>query len=192
MELLEGMTMREELGQKRRLTPERTLELFEGVCAGIGAAHAKGLVHRDLKPENIFLSRANMLEVVKITDFGIAKVLPEFTNETSDTVTGWLIGTIRYMSPEQLQGKQISTRWDVWALGVVAYEALCGTAPFAGTDYATLHSAIMGVNFPEVVTLVPEAPGKWQEFFLRAFAHLEEKRPESVDVFWRELKDCLG
>jgi hypothetical protein len=74
----------------------------------------------------------------------------------------------------------------------VAYEALCGSAPFAGTDYTELQSAIMGVNFPEVATLVPGAPGKWQEFFVRAFAHLEENRPESVEVFWRELKQCLA
>jgi tRNA A-37 threonylcarbamoyl transferase component Bud32 len=192
MELLEGMTLRDELRGKRRLTPERTLELFEGVCEGIGAAHARGLVHRDLKPENIFLSRSNLREVVKITDFGIAKVLPEFTNDTSDTVTGVLVGTIRYMSPEQLRGRSMSPRWDIWALTVVAYEALCGSAPFGGTDYTELQSAIMGVNFPEVATLVPEAPGKWQEFFVRAFAHLEENRPETVEVFWRELKECLA
>src|ERR1700730_4457684 len=192
MELLEGMTLREELRGKRRLTPERTLELFEGMCEGISAAHARGLVHRDLKPENIFLSRSNLREVVKITDFGIAKVLPEFTNDTSDTVTGVLVGTIRYMSPEQLRGRSMSPRWDIWALTVVAYEALCGSAPFAGTDYTELQSAIMGVNFPEVRTLVPGAPVKWQEFFVRAFAHLEENRPDSVEVFWRELKECLA
>jgi len=191
MELLEGATLREELRGKRRLTPERTLEVFEGVCAGIGAAHARGLVHRDLKPENIFLSRANMREIVKITDFGIAKVLPELTNETSDTVTGALVGTIRYMSPEQLRGRSMSPRWDIWALTVVAYEALCGSAPFTATDSTMLQSAIMGVNFPEVETLVPGAPGKWQEFFVRGFAHLEEKRPESVEVFWGELNECL-
>jgi len=192
MELLAGMTLREAMRGKKRLTPGRTLELFEGMCAGLGAAHARGLVHRDLKPENIFLSRADKQEVVKIMDFGIAKVLPEFTDETSDTVTGVLVGTIRYMSPEQLRGRSTSPRWDIWALSVIAYEALCGSVPFAGTDYTTLQSAIMEVNFPEVGTLVPGAPRKWQEFFVRTFAHLEEKRPESVEVFWRQLKECLG
>jgi tRNA A-37 threonylcarbamoyl transferase component Bud32 len=191
MELLEGLTLREEFRGKRRLTPERTLELFHGICAGVAAAHARGLVHRDLKPENIFLARTSLREVVKITDFGIAKVLPEFTNQTSDTVTGVLVGTIRYMSPEQLRGKPISPRWDVWALSVIAYEALCGTAPFAGTDLATLQSAIMGINFPELTTLMPDAPAKWQQFFARAFAHLEDNRPQSIEVFWSELRQCL-
>jgi len=192
MELLEGITLREEFRQKTRLTPERTLELFEGICAGIGAAHLRGLVHRDLKPENIFLSRPNVLELVKITDFGIAKALAEFANDTNATATGVLVGTMRYMSPEQLQGKSISARWDVWALAVIAYEALCGAAPFAGMDYATLRSVILGATFPKVATLVPEAPDRWHQFFERAFAPLEEHRPQSVEVFWQELKDCLG
>jgi tRNA A-37 threonylcarbamoyl transferase component Bud32 len=112
MELLEGITLREEMRVKKRLTAERTLELFEELCAGIGAAHARGLVHRDLKPENIFLSRTNTREMVKITDFGIAKVMPEFTNDTSNTATGVLVGTMRYMSPEQLRGGEMTARWD--------------------------------------------------------------------------------
>ena len=192
MELLEGVTLREELRQKTRLSAERTLELFEGICAGIGAAHARGLVHRDLKPENIFLSRPNTLELVKITDFGIAKTLAEFTHDSGATATGVLVGTMRYMSPEQLQGKSISPCWDVWALGVIAYETLCGTVPFVGTDYSTLRGAILGLAFPELAALVPGAPDRWQEFFVRAFAPLEEQRPQSVEVFWQELKECLA
>jgi len=192
MELLEGMTLREEMRGKKRLTAERTLELFGEMCAGIGAAHSRGLVHRDLKPENIFLSRTNTREMVKITDFGIAKVMPEFTNETSNTATGVLVGTMRYMSPEQLRGGAMSARWDIWALSVMAYEALCGSAPFVGTDFATLQSAILGLKFSEVGALVPEAPGKWQEFFARAFADEEEKRPENAEVFCRELRESLG
>ena len=192
MELLEGITLREEFSQKTRVTPQRTLELFAGICAGMRAAHAQGLVHRDLKPENIFVSKPKVLEVVKITDFGIAKTLDEFANDANATATGVLVGTMRYMSPEQLQGKSISARWDVWALGVIAYEALCGTAPFTGTDYATLRGAIIGTAFPKVATLVPEAADKWQDFFVRVFAPLEEQRPQSVEVFWQELPECLG
>ncbi len=192
MELLEGVTLREEFRQKTRLTPGRTLELFEGICAGIGAAHARGLVHRDLKPENIFVSKPNVLEVVKITDFGIAKNLADFANDTNATATGVLVGTMRYMSPEQLQGKSVSPCWDLWALGVIAYEALCGTAPFTGTDYSMLRGAILGVAFPKVAMLVPEAPDRWQNFFVRTFAPLEEQRPQSVEVFWQELRVCLG
>jgi tRNA A-37 threonylcarbamoyl transferase component Bud32 len=192
MELLEGITLREEMRGKKRLTAERTLELFGEMCAGIAAAHARGLVHRDLKPENIFLSRTNTREMVKITDFGIAKVMPEFTNETSNTATGVLVGTMRYMSPEQLRGGAMTARWDIWALSVMAYEALCGSAPFEGADFATLQCAILGLKFPGVGTLVPEAPRKWQEFFARAFAKEEGERPESAEVFWRELMESVG
>ncbi len=108
MELLEGITLREELRQKSRLTAERTLELFEGICAGIGAAHSRGLVHRDLKPENIFWDR--IYKIVKITDFEIAKVLDEISNDANATATGVLVGTIRYMSPSDFKAKSVLPR----------------------------------------------------------------------------------
>ena len=191
MELLHGITLRQELRTKRRLSPTRTLALFEDICAGVGAAHARGLIHRDLKPENIFLSREGTQEVVKITDFGVAKTLPVSPDDTRDTITGVLVGTVKYMSPEQLRGRCLSPRWDLWALAVIAYEALCGCVPFAGEDLTMLQSSIMGVNFPPVTSLVPEAPPRWQAFFERVFAHVEEDRVGSVALFWHELLDCL-
>jgi serine/threonine-protein kinase len=192
MELLEGITLRDELRAKKRLDAARALELFEGICAGVGAAHARGLIHRDLKPENIFLLQKAATEVVKITDFGIAKTLPQSADETRDTITGVVVGTMKYMSPEQLRGRSASPRWDLWALAVIAYEALSGCAPFTGEDSVMLQSAIMGVNFPPLTTVLPDAPLPWQRFFEGAFAHDEEQRPESVAVFWKELRECLG
>lgn len=191
MELLHGVTLRHELRAKKRLSPLRTLELFEGICAGVAAAHARGLIHRDLKPENIFLSQKDAREVVKITDFGVAKTLPVSPDDTRDTITGALVGTVKYMSPEQLRGRSLSPRWDLWALAVIAYEALCGCAPFSGEDFTMLQSSIMGVNFPPVISLLPDAPPHWQVFFQRAFAHIEEDRVASVASFWNELRDCL-
>lgn len=192
MELLEGITLRQELRAKKRLDPRRTLELFEGICAGVAAAHARGLLHRDLKPENIFLARKDVREVVKITDFGIAKALPHSVDETRDTVTGALVGTMKYMSPEQVRGRSISPRWDLWALAVMAYEALCGVAPFSGDDMSLLQDAIMGVSFPPVNEQLPGAPPGWQEFFESAFACEEEKRAATVVEFWHGLQECLG
>jgi tRNA A-37 threonylcarbamoyl transferase component Bud32/uncharacterized protein YigA (DUF484 family)/MFS family permease len=191
MELLEGITLRQELRARRRLSAARTLELFEGICAGVGAAHARGMIHRDLKPENIFLARKDAHEIVKITDFGIAKAIPQSPDQTSDTLTGALVGTVKYMSPEQLRARSISPRWDLWALAVIAYETLCGCAPFVGDDLTTLQSAIIGVNFSPVVELMPDAPACWQSFFQKAFAHIEQNRPESVAVFWEELRKSL-
>jgi len=103
--------------------------------------------------------------VVKITDFGIAKTLPQTANETRDTITGVVVGTMKYMSPEQLRGRSASPRWDLWALAVIAYEALCGRAPFTGEDSVILQGAIMGMNFPPVTEVLPEAPPQWQAFF---------------------------
>jgi serine/threonine-protein kinase len=191
MELLEGQTLRDELRQKKRLTPVRTLELFEGVCAGVGAAHAQGLIHRDLKPENIFLARVDSREIVKITDFGIAKALPSSVEETSDSRTVTMAGTLRYMSPEQLRGRTVAVRWDLWALSVMAYEALCSAAPFSGESFTLLENAIKGVRFVPLAENMPDAPPRWQTFFERAFAPNEEDRPESVTAFWNELRDAL-
>lgn len=191
MELLQGITLRQELQSKKRMDAARALELFEGICAGVGAAHARGLIHRDLKPENIFLSRKDVMEVVKITDFGIAKTLPQSADETRDTITGVVVGTMKYMSPEQLRGRLASPRWDLWALAVIAYEALCGYAPFVGEDSIMLQAAIMGTNFPPITELLQEAPLRWQKFFESAFAHDEDERAESVAVFWNQLRECL-
>jgi hypothetical protein len=192
MELLQGHTMRDELRQRGSLSPSRTLELFEGICAGAGTAHAQGLIHRDLKPENIFLTQTDAREVVKIMDFGIAKVLPgPSPEETSDSRTVTMAGTLRYMSPEQLRGRSASPRWDLWALSVIAYETLSGTAPFSGDSFAALENAIKGVRFSPVTEAKPSAPKSWQAFFERAFAPNEEDRPDSVTVFWSELRTAL-
>jgi serine/threonine-protein kinase len=191
MELLEGITLRQELRARKRLDAVRTLELFEGICAGVEAAHARGLIHRDLKPENIFLSNKDGKELVKITDFGIAKSLPQTVDETRDTMTGVLVGTMKYMSPEQLRGRPPSPLWDLWALAVIVYEAICGCAPFVGEDSETLRIAILGIHFPPVTELWPGAPLRWQAFFEGAFAHDEELRAQSVAQFWRELRNCL-
>jgi serine/threonine protein kinase len=90
-----------------------------------------------------------------------------------------------------LRGRSISPRWDLWALAVIAYEALCGCVPFAGDDLAMLESAIMGVNFPPVAGVMPEAPPSWQAFFERTFTHAEEKRADSAAMFWKQLRECL-
>jgi len=191
MELLEGKTLRDEMRSKKRLSPARLLELFEGICAGAAMAHSQGLIHRDLKPENIFLARVDSREIVKITDFGIAKALPGSPDQTSDSRTITMAGTPRYMSPEQLRGRAVSVRWDLWALSVIVYESLCGAAPFAAESFTMLENAIKGAKFPPLSEVAPEAPQRWQAFFERAFAPNEDDRPESVSVFWDELQAAL-
>jgi serine/threonine-protein kinase len=106
MELLEGGTLREGLGPHTRFPAARTLSILRHVCAALDAAHRRQLVHRDLKPENIFLVAGESAETAKVLDFGIAKFLPIATQQlTVDTAPGAVLGTLRYMSPEQWRGE---------------------------------------------------------------------------------------
>jgi serine/threonine-protein kinase len=192
MELLDGTSLREELKRQGRLMPPRTVEVLRGVCAAVEAAHRRQLVHRDLKPENIFLARGDAGETTKVLDFGIAKFLPTATQATADTGSALLVGTMHYMAPEQLRGQPVDAAWDLWALAVVAYEMLTGAQPFAGTTVAECHSAVLAGRFTSVATHLPEAPARWQEFFVRAFALERDRRPSSAGVFVSQLARALA
>ncbi len=114
------------------------LDIASQTCAGVAAAHDRGVIHRDLKPANLFLTRDHRGELlIKVLDFGIAKLA---LHETKLTATGVLIGTPNYMAPEQAEGEPIDARTDIYALGVILYEMLTGTVPFLGeTPLAVLH-----------------------------------------------------
>jgi len=135
MELLKGTTLRGEIARCKRLTRDRTVEIFRDICAAVEAAHRKQLVHRDLKPENIFLADTaeEKMQTVKVLDFGIAKFVTAPTGDptqiTKQSDVSALVGTPAYMSPEQLLGTTANASWDLWALTVVAYECLAGVLP---------------------------------------------------------------
>ena len=192
MELLHGATLRGEIRKETRLTALRTLAILRGVCAAIEAAHARDLVHRDLKPENIFLARSDSQEVAKVLDFGVAKLVRNLTQDaTVDTDTGMLLGTLRYMPPEQLRGEFAKPAWDLWALAVVAYEMLTGAHPFAGQSSVDLLRAIVAGEAISLAVHLPAAPTRWQEFFDRAFACNAELRPRSAKLLLDELESAL-
>jgi serine/threonine protein kinase/Flp pilus assembly protein TadD len=133
MELVKGVPITEFCDQNG-LTPRERLELFLSVCQAVQHAHQKGVIHRDLKPANVLVSRHDTTPVVKVIDFGVAKALGrELTDKTVFTGLAQLIGTPLYMSPEQagLSDLDIDTRSDIYALGVLLYELLTGTTPFA-------------------------------------------------------------
>jgi serine/threonine protein kinase len=136
--------------------------------------------------------RSSTPEVIKITDFGVAKELPQIADQTSDTFTGVPVGTLRYMSPEQLRGGALSRSCDIWALAAIAYEMLCGMHPFFSFDFAALPGAILEGKFTPVPAHIPEASPSWGEFFRRTFAREEKDRPNSVRLFWAELKQTLS
>ncbi|MCL4227617.1 MAG: serine/threonine protein kinase [Myxococcales bacterium] len=135
MELLEGKSLHQVFHSEAPIDWRRVLKIVAQMCSSLGEAHQQGIVHRDLKPENIYLEhRGGDPEFVKILDFGIAKVMRgENTVDPGApqlTATGQTLGTLEYMSPEQLMGKQLDGRSDVYALGVLAYELLTGRLPF--------------------------------------------------------------
>ena len=139
MELIDGTSLRQVLDVEKRLDQHRTVELGVQISAALEAAHARGLVHRDVKPANILIATDGS---VRLADFGIAKS----DQQTEMTVAGSLVGTATYLAPEQVEGGTIDGRTDLYALGVVLYEALTGAPPFVGdtaaaTALARLHQA---------------------------------------------------
>jgi serine/threonine protein kinase len=134
MDCVEGKTLGQTLDQKSYLAPEHALEVMSQVCQGLEHAHQQGLIHRDLKPSNIMIaSELDGRNCAKILDFGLAKLLGEEKRQGLSQ-TGFVIGTVFYMSPEQCRGKQADVRSDVYAVGCVLYEALTGTPPFVGDN----------------------------------------------------------
>jgi serine/threonine protein kinase len=134
MELLEGKSLHQLFHEEAPLEWRRVFKILTEMCSSLAEAHTQGIVHRDLKPENIYLeSRSGNPEFVKILDFGIAKVMRGDTIDPQSpqlTATGQTLGTLEYMSPEQLMGKQLDGRSDIYALGVLAYELITGRLPF--------------------------------------------------------------
>jgi hypothetical protein len=195
MELLKGCTLRQELLQRKRIVPARAVEILRGVCAAVEAAHERRLLHRDLKPENIFLAQAGAQEVAKVLDFGLVKAIApsdeEQTATLADTGPGVLIGTVRYMSPEQLRGEMPAESWDLWALAVVSYEMLTGAYPFAAEAAAGRHQAVLSARATPVQVHVPEAPASWSAFFERALAADRILRPVSASQFCTEFQQIL-
>ena len=129
MELVRGRTLREFLDERGRLDPVEVVHIGAEVASALTCAHKAGIIHRDVKPANILLSDDGR---VLVTDFGIAKVL----DEPDLTRTSQLLGTVKYLAPEQVESGPVDARTDVYALGAVLYESLCGEAPFRADNQA--------------------------------------------------------
>src|SRR5262249_58909714 len=140
--LLDGATLRAHLGAPMPFA--RAVEIGAEIADGLAAAHEKGIVHRDVKPENVFLTRDGR---VKILDFGLAKYEPSYDARTVDedrpTAPGFILGTLGYMSPEQVRCKPVDARSDIFSLGIVLHEMLSGRTPFAGSGEAEIMTAVL-------------------------------------------------
>ncbi len=167
MELLEGQTLAQRIDADGPLAPVALVPIVEGLCDALMAIHALGIVHRDVKPSNVFLPRTDdPADVVKLVDFGIAKI-DGLEGITTSAVS---VGTAPYMSPEQLRGRGLDPRLDVYATGVTLYEALSGKRPFIGTPERHIYEAVLAGAFPplrEVAARVPAAVARVVE---RAFS----------------------
>lgn len=137
MEFIEGTTLQSLLAEKRVLTPEETIQICRQICKGLDYAHANGIVHRDIKPANVMMTPDG---TVKIMDFGIAKAGGGMTS------TGQVLGTPNYMSPEQIKGKVLDGRSDLFSFGVVLYEMVTGEKPFVGQNITTIIYKIVHEN----------------------------------------------
>jgi serine/threonine-protein kinase len=191
MERLEGETLAQRLVAVRALSVGETAAIVVQVCRAVTKAHEAGLVHRDLKPENIFLARDVGMEVAKVLDFGVVKVPDALALDgVSPTVTGTLIGTPCYMSPEQAQGlKSVDFRSDLWSLGVIVYECVTGIRPFARSALAPLirQITIERILMPSESAPAARLPPAIDTWMARALSRDPSRRFASA----RELGESL-
>jgi serine/threonine protein kinase len=161
MEYIEGETLRQHLGT-HRLSVQLCLDIAVQIASGLAAAHAAGIVHRDLKPENVMLRPDGL---VKVLDFGLAKLAPHVAAIAGDNPTqmvvqtdaGTVVGTTAYMSPEQARGLDLDARTDIWSLGVMLYEMVARRRPFAGQSSSDVVAAIDREPLP-LARIEPDAP----------------------------------
>jgi eukaryotic-like serine/threonine-protein kinase len=192
MELLEGESLSERLNRVRRLRPPVVAQIITQVARALVRAHEAGLVHRDLKPDNILLVRNDDEEVVKVLDFGIAKWLVSPSKQGPRTISGQMLGTPVYMSPEQFGNpKHVDHRADLWSLGVIACECMTGVRPFQGDTLVNLALQVCSAHPPAPSGLAP-VPEGFDEWFSRAVAKEPDDRFPSARIMAEELRGLCG
>ncbi|MGH9858267.1 MAG: protein kinase domain-containing protein, partial [Acidobacteriota bacterium] len=186
MELLEGEPLRKKIA-RGPIPSNKLLEIASAITEGLAAAHSRGIIHRDLKPENIFLISAGG---VKILDFGLARLEPVGKAEgesrmatISGTQPGTVLGTIGYMSPEQVRGQALDNRTDIFSLGCILYEMATGKCPFARNTAADTMAAILNHEPSELSATNSEIPPEMDRLIL----HCLEKNPDDRFQSARDL-----
>jgi eukaryotic-like serine/threonine-protein kinase len=185
MELLRGESLGDRLKREPRVEVAQALATLRDVTAAIEVAHARGVVHRDLKPANIFLVHDQGAARAKVLDFGTATWL---TVPLTGSCAATMVGTPRYMAPEQLRGEEAHPAWDIWALTVVACEMSTGLHPFAGTAVDDVHHGPGLAHWLEGVA--PEHPGLGR-FFAGALSLDAARRPPTVRALYEGVADVL-
>src|SRR5437879_3584958 len=194
-ELIEGETLRQRL-MRGRMQLSEAVDIAIQVASGLASAHARGIVHRDIKPENIMIRPDGY---VKVLDFGIAKLAESaFAEATADgagsmilaeTNLGSILGTVRYMSPEQARGAPVDKRTDIWSLGVVLYEMLTGHEPFTGDTPREVMTSILEKEPPPLTRYIAHAPAELQQVISKALRKERSQRYHSAHELLEALKD---
>jgi serine/threonine protein kinase len=195
MELLHGEDLQQLLVRKGPLPEAIALRICAQACLGLIRAHAAGIVHRDIKPANLFLARRDADEiVVKLLDFGIARVRDAAEHHRALTSTGLMLGTPLYMSPEQVKGpKHVDHRSDVWSLGVVLFEMLTGRTPHGDEEtVGGLLVAICATPAPPLAELVPDVRASVAAIVAKALAIDPKRRYASAEELLADLDGVLG
>lgn len=182
MEFLEGQELKDILAAPERPSIARCVNWMIQIAQALDLAHENQIVHRDVKPSNIMITRGDF---AKITDFGIARMPASAVK----TMTGMILGSPRYMSPEQVTGAELDHRTDIFSLGVVMYEALAGHWPFDGSNITAIMYSTVNVTPPPPSSLNPDVPAVLDLIVAKALAKNTEDRYQSMREFAQDLMD---
>lgn len=182
MELIEGITLKSYIAQKRRLDVKEAVSISIQVAQGIAAAHSRNIVHRDIKPQNIIISKDGK---VKVADFGIARAA------TSQTITVSAVGSVHYISPEQARGGYSDARSDIYSFGITMYEMVTGRVPFEGDNTVTVALAHLEEPITRPSVYNPQIPVSLENIILKCTEKKPEHRYRSVEEVIADLRRVL-
>lgn len=189
MEYLEGVSLRKIIEKEKTLSAHKCSMVMEQICAGVAAAHSKKIIHRDLKPDNIVVVNSPDTLTVKVCDFSIAKQ----DSDTAGKLTheGMVVGTPRYMSPEQVEGKVLDARSDIYSLGIILYEMLTGQVPFFGTTPAVIFLKHLHNPPRSLREIIPDIPPAVEQVTFKALAKRPDERQQSALELAMQLQEAV-
>ncbi|HEX8748936.1 MAG TPA: serine/threonine-protein kinase [Pyrinomonadaceae bacterium] len=191
MELIDGDTLRERMDAVGKLPFGEAIRIARQVTNGVEAAHRHNITHRDLKPSNIILTRDHDGRMLaKVVDFSVAKLKEGTTSGTALTATGSLIGTPRYMAPEQCADNKTDARSDIYSLGVILYEMIAGRAPFEGPTTTAIAIKHIQMPPPPVEEFRPDTPPVLRSLIEQSLAKLPSERPQTAQEFAAKLDEA--